>query len=48
MTVKRTHAAQLGRGDAQLHRSWGGGSKQNRQKHCSGTFMYALHVLSRF
>lgn len=28
---------------------WRGvGSKQNRQKHRSGTFMYALHVLSRF
>lgn len=51
VTVKRVHAAQLGRGDTQLHTSLGGGgggSKQNRQKHCSGTFMYALHVLSRF
>lgn len=25
VTVKRVHAAQLGRGDTQLHRSWGGG-----------------------
>lgn len=60
MTVKRLHAAVWGgviHSCTGAEGGWGGsrggvgrwgGSKQNRQKHGSGTFMYALHVLSRF
>lgn len=53
--VQRAHAAELVAGAdtvAQGQRRGGGvegsGSKQSGQKLCSNTFMYALHVLSRF